>query len=213
MALISCKDCGTEVSTSATACPKCGAKVPKTKWWLWVPLALIVVLFLLPYTNSPAEREAISARADCEQVFPMERGSGCNRVYDDAYRRATQALQVPVGEAPVDRALVDAAAKKREAEDDTNRKECSEKIAARTADYKSLMAKREYWSASLALRRCSELLNEPALKALVAQAEIKQHVMEIESTSTTRVARNSAIEALMRDYPDVGKRYEKRLER
>lgn len=29
MALIKCKECGNEVSNSAAACPKCGAKVPK----------------------------------------------------------------------------------------------------------------------------------------------------------------------------------------
>jgi hypothetical protein len=40
MTLVACKECGTEVSTSAKACPKCGSKVPKTKWWLWVPLGL-----------------------------------------------------------------------------------------------------------------------------------------------------------------------------
>jgi len=30
MALITCKDCGNEVSDSAESCPKCGAPVPKT---------------------------------------------------------------------------------------------------------------------------------------------------------------------------------------
>jgi hypothetical protein len=29
MALIKCKECGNEVSNSASTCPKCGAKVPK----------------------------------------------------------------------------------------------------------------------------------------------------------------------------------------
>ena len=30
MALINCKDCNSEISDSAEACPKCGAPVPKT---------------------------------------------------------------------------------------------------------------------------------------------------------------------------------------
>jgi RNA polymerase subunit RPABC4/transcription elongation factor Spt4 len=30
MALIKCKDCGTEISDAAAACPKCGAPVPRT---------------------------------------------------------------------------------------------------------------------------------------------------------------------------------------
>ena len=46
MALITCKECGSEVSTTAKACPKCGAKVPKTKWWLWIPLGLVAAFLL-----------------------------------------------------------------------------------------------------------------------------------------------------------------------
>ncbi|MBS4038925.1 MAG: zinc-ribbon domain-containing protein [Hydrogenophaga sp.] len=38
MALVKCKDCGTDVSNDATACPKCGARTSKFKWWLWIPL-------------------------------------------------------------------------------------------------------------------------------------------------------------------------------
>ena len=91
MALIACKDCGTEVSTSARACPKCGAKVPKVKWWLWIPLALIVLFFSFPYiAHSPSERAAISARADCERVFPMERGGKCDQVYSEVLQRGSK---------------------------------------------------------------------------------------------------------------------------
>lgn len=49
MALITCKECGTEVSSTAKTCPKCGARVaPKSNVLLWVigtPVALLV-LFL-----------------------------------------------------------------------------------------------------------------------------------------------------------------------
>lgn len=90
MALISCKDCGSEISTSAKACPKCGAKVPKLKLWLWIPLGLVVAFFAFPHIfYSSAERTAISARADCERVFPMERGRKCDQVYNDALRNAS----------------------------------------------------------------------------------------------------------------------------
>lgn len=79
MALKACKDCGTQVSTSAKACPKCGAEVPKVKWWFWIPLALVILFFAFPrIVYSPAERAAISARADCERVFPLERGGKCD---------------------------------------------------------------------------------------------------------------------------------------
>ena len=90
MALVACKDCGTQVSTSAKACPKCGSKVPKFKWWLWIPLALLILFFAFPYlAYSPSERAAISARADCERVFPMERGRKCDQVYNDALINAS----------------------------------------------------------------------------------------------------------------------------
>lgn len=45
MSLTACKECNAEISTTARACPKCGAKQPKTKWWLWIPLGAIT-LFL-----------------------------------------------------------------------------------------------------------------------------------------------------------------------
>ncbi|WP_043565312.1 hypothetical protein [Acidovorax sp. KKS102] len=58
------------------------------KWWLWVPIALVVAFFLFPHiAYSPAQRAAISARADCERVFPLERGGKCESVYNDVLRR------------------------------------------------------------------------------------------------------------------------------
>lgn len=60
----------------------------KFKWWLWVPIALVILFFTFPYiAYSPAKRAAISARADCERVFPLERGGKCEAVYNDALRR------------------------------------------------------------------------------------------------------------------------------
>lgn len=53
MTLIACKECGNEVSTQASACPKCGAKVPRIKWWLWIPLGLLAALFLIGIITGP----------------------------------------------------------------------------------------------------------------------------------------------------------------
>jgi hypothetical protein len=53
MALMKCRECGKEISTQASACPQCGAKVPHTKWWLWVPLGLLVGLFILGAITGP----------------------------------------------------------------------------------------------------------------------------------------------------------------
>lgn len=47
MSLIKCNECDNMLSESAKACPQCGAKQPKTKWWLWIPLALIAIFFTI----------------------------------------------------------------------------------------------------------------------------------------------------------------------
>lgn len=37
MALITCKECSSEVSSNANTCPKCGVRVkPASKVWMWV---------------------------------------------------------------------------------------------------------------------------------------------------------------------------------
>ncbi len=61
MALVTCKDCGNQVSTSAKACPKCGAKIPKTKWWLWAPLAFIFILFIIGIISGPKDTTELAA--------------------------------------------------------------------------------------------------------------------------------------------------------
>jgi zinc-ribbon domain len=47
MALIKCVECGEEISDTAKSCPKCGAKVPKAKLWIWIPLGLIAAFFII----------------------------------------------------------------------------------------------------------------------------------------------------------------------
>lgn len=68
MALTPCKECGGEISSSAKACPKCGAKVSKTKWWLWVPLSLVIAFlsFGAIVSNSPEAREKARARSSID---------------------------------------------------------------------------------------------------------------------------------------------------
>lgn len=64
MALMPCKECGNEISTDAKACPKCGAKMPKTKWWLWIPLGLVVIFlgFGAVVGSSPEAQEKAKDR-------------------------------------------------------------------------------------------------------------------------------------------------------
>lgn len=53
MSLITCNDCGNQVSDSAKACPKCGAKIPRTKWWLWIPLVIFFVIIVIALLTGP----------------------------------------------------------------------------------------------------------------------------------------------------------------
>ena len=55
MALITCKDCGHKVSTDAKACTQCGARILKTKWWLWILLGLIFLFFVIAVKNGPKD--------------------------------------------------------------------------------------------------------------------------------------------------------------
>lgn len=42
MALVKCKECGTEVSESAKSCPKCGAAVYLQGFGRWLQIGLVL---------------------------------------------------------------------------------------------------------------------------------------------------------------------------
>jgi len=68
MALAPCTDCGRSISNKAAACPQCGARPPRKKWWLWILLLCITALaVLIAIGSSPQAR----ARIQDEQVIEM----------------------------------------------------------------------------------------------------------------------------------------------
>ena len=77
MALIACKECGTEVSTTAKACPKCGAKVLHAKWWLWGPLIAVAVFFVWAAITGP-KNTAELAQMEAESCL-RNKGGGEGR--------------------------------------------------------------------------------------------------------------------------------------
>jgi hypothetical protein len=106
MALVTCSECKSEISDRAAACPKCGAPndggVPLSvqaapqkkafKWWLWGPIAL-VVLFLAYGASIPKhEGEARAARRACEQMAGANPSLQyqCDKNYADAMARGAQ---------------------------------------------------------------------------------------------------------------------------
>jgi hypothetical protein len=57
MALIKCKECGTEVSKSATACPKCGAPLKKkTSLFTWL-VTIVVILIVIGLVSQPSKEQ------------------------------------------------------------------------------------------------------------------------------------------------------------
>ena len=52
MAIIKCKECGTEVSDKAKVCPKCGAPVPKGTSLFTVIIGFILVMFFVGIISS-----------------------------------------------------------------------------------------------------------------------------------------------------------------
>lgn len=89
VALISCRECGGPVSSKASSCPKCGAKVPKFKWWLWVPLGLVIAFIGYGMSIPEHVADARAKRRICEeQLIPRGMASkyDCDKVYDDTIR-------------------------------------------------------------------------------------------------------------------------------
>jgi hypothetical protein len=67
MAMITCEECNKEISSTAKACPHCGAKVPHAKVWPWVvgvPIALFVafMIFGAVLSNTPEGKAKAKAR-------------------------------------------------------------------------------------------------------------------------------------------------------
>ena len=97
MALIACKDCGTEVSTSATACPKCGWILPKANWFLRIILALgagfaFIMIVGSMVGNTPEGRERQAARDAIDNCWHLQKGGqsgagACKFLETEFYRR------------------------------------------------------------------------------------------------------------------------------
>jgi len=70
MALVECKECKEQISDTAKACPKCGAKVPRTKWWLWRPIGAVVAFLAVGVIFGPhSPQEAYDHEyRKCEQT-------------------------------------------------------------------------------------------------------------------------------------------------
>lgn len=71
MALVKCKECGSEVSTKAKVCPKCGAKAPKkTSLLSWLVAGLMAVLMFNFITSDPGSSTTSSSSSKTSSSSP-----------------------------------------------------------------------------------------------------------------------------------------------
>ena len=78
------------MSDSASACPKCGWKKKKTKWWLWIPLGLICAIFL--YGGIASESPEAQAKARERDVIARCWEEQGRKSLDATTRQFTAAL-------------------------------------------------------------------------------------------------------------------------
>lgn len=87
--MMSCRECGKELSDLAKVCPHCGApnrdRVKPFKWWLWVPLGLVAAFLGFGALQPAYLVEAIRMREACEKMggTPYQ----CQQVYDERISR------------------------------------------------------------------------------------------------------------------------------
>lgn len=91
MALITCKECSTEVSSEAKTCPKCGVRVkPASKVWMWVlgvPVAVFLVFAVIGANNPQAE-----AKHRDRQVYELCVSDANDPLRSSSFREASRSM-------------------------------------------------------------------------------------------------------------------------
>lgn len=97
MALIKCKECGSKVSTDASACPQCGAKVvipptaaKKPRKWLRILVLvvlvwpLVILAFRSPDSAAPAAKSPTTVQASARSSAPAQPPAAPSKKVDPA---------------------------------------------------------------------------------------------------------------------------------
>ena len=224
MSIIKCSECQAEISSTAKACPKCGAVVPNKKVWPWVvgiPLAVLVLIMVWSGSKPDYEHKAIAARKICEHRYDPFKPD-CNREYYKMIQEGERAAETPAQRA--EREKLEAFVKAREQvafdkqkaaydeEQEAIKKrvtaECAPLLEEKKSRYKALFASGRYWDAATALRACAKASDDAALKRMVADAEFKSYVADINSPKTSTEQKLQAITSMSRDFPEQAKSYE-----
>ena len=100
MALQKCKECGNEISKSATSCPKCGAKIKKTGCLTKIVAGFIIIVAigflgsLLPKKNNPDSTTSTGNTAQNIQISPEQQNFvKIVESYYDSYKQAPNELK------------------------------------------------------------------------------------------------------------------------
>jgi rRNA maturation endonuclease Nob1 len=213
MAMISCTECGKQISTSAKSCPNCGSTSHRRKIWPWivgVPAFVFIAMLIYGSTIPEYQSRAREVRELCEKIAPFQKDV-CRANYDKAIAEGRSKSMPP----PAPYVPSPAELKRKAAEDAVIKsaqiQECKTDLDAKISVYKRQMASGEYWLAAQALQLCANVTDDKRTKDLVADAEIKEYIKNIELKSTPRQDRIRMINALIRDYPDRGAKYQKLL--
>jgi hypothetical protein len=89
------------------------------------------------------------------------------------------------------------------------RVDCIDKQSVQDAEYKRLFEVGKYWEARSAIRECAESLADEKRNALVAAAEVKHYLERISKVNVSSRDKATAVEHLIRDYPEYGKKYDR----
>lgn len=217
MAMIHCKECGTEISSTANACPKCGAVVPKKKIWPWLvglPLGVVALIMLWSASIPEYEHKAIAVRNVCEKNFGGSKYE-CDKAYSNIIKEGQQSTQTPVGRWESEKREAEQKQKfnaefdrQEQARKKQTNLECIPLLEEQKNKYKKLFASGKYWDAASALRLCADASDDSSLKKMVADAELKSYVADINSSKTTAEEKLRAIEFMQVDSPEQAKKYE-----
>lgn len=90
MSMIACTECAKEYSSTAAACPNCGARISKPKLWLWIPLGAVAAFFAFALLRIPSpedharsvDRTAVALCYERLKTLPL--GTGEEKLASDA---------------------------------------------------------------------------------------------------------------------------------
>jgi len=97
MALVKCKECGEQVSTTAAACPKCGAKPPKpTSLGAWIGLIVFVLIVFSCVMSSVDKGNGSSVSAVSHLSEPAKSGWRTFQAVDQMTNKRSEYAESPM---------------------------------------------------------------------------------------------------------------------